>query len=236
MIGYVELLDDGAVGELTADQRAVMNRLERNGRRLLLLVEDLLLLSQIEARQMQFHPVDCDLRDTARAAYDALGPLLATRHLDVVLRLPDVPVRPRGRPGAGRAAGAQPDQQRREVHPRRRPGRAGRQRPRRHRRGGRARHRHGHPGRRAGPAVHPVLPRLDGDRAGDPGHRPRADHRAGDRRAARRPDLGLRPARGSAPPSRSACRSGCPPRCVSPRRRRAGRPRRRAPARCSPCR
>ncbi len=98
MIGYVELLDDGAVGELTADQRAVMNRLERNGRRLLLLVEDLLLLSQIEARQMQFHPVDCDLRDTARAAYDALGPLLATRHLDLVLRLPDVPVRHEGDP------------------------------------------------------------------------------------------------------------------------------------------
>ena len=98
MIGYVELLDDGAVGELTADQRAVMNRLERNGRRLLLLVEDLLLLSQIEARQMQFHPVDCDLRDTARAAYDALGPLLATRHLDVVMRLPDVPVHHEGDP------------------------------------------------------------------------------------------------------------------------------------------
>ena len=98
MIGYVELLDDGAVGELTADQRAVMNRLERNGRRLLLLVEDLLLLSQIEARQMQFHPVECDLRDTARAAYEALGPLLATRHLDLVLRLPDVPVRHEGDP------------------------------------------------------------------------------------------------------------------------------------------
>ncbi len=98
MIGYVELLDDGAVGELTADQRAVMNRLERNGRRLLLLVEDLLLLSQIEARQMQFHPLECDLRDTARAAYDALGPLLATRHLDLVLRLPDVPVMHEGDP------------------------------------------------------------------------------------------------------------------------------------------
>ena len=98
MIGYVELLDDGAVGELTADQRAVMNRLERNGRRLLLLVEDLLLLSQIEARQMRFHPVECDLRDTARAAYDALGPLLATRHLDMVVRLPDVPVCHEGDP------------------------------------------------------------------------------------------------------------------------------------------
>ena len=98
MIGYVELLEDGAVGELSADQRAVMNRLERNGRRLLLLVEDLLLLSQIEARQMRFQPVECDLRQTARAAYDALGPLLSTRSLDVVLRLPAVPVLHEGDP------------------------------------------------------------------------------------------------------------------------------------------
>ena len=49
----VEVLEDGMVGELTADQRAVVNRVERNGRRLLLLVEDLLLLSQIEAREMR---------------------------------------------------------------------------------------------------------------------------------------------------------------------------------------
>ncbi|WP_432476202.1 ATP-binding protein [Nocardioides sp. GXQ0305] len=98
MIGYVELLEDGAVGELAAEQRAVVNRLERNGRRLLLLVEDLLLLSQIEAREMRFQPVECDLRDAARAAYDALGPLLATRHLDTVLRLPDEPVRHEGDP------------------------------------------------------------------------------------------------------------------------------------------
>ena len=98
MIGYVELLEDGAVGELSAAQRAVVNRLERNGRRLLLLVEDLLLLSQIEARQMRFQPVECDLRQTARAAYDALAPLLSTRHLDVVLRLPDAPVTHEGDP------------------------------------------------------------------------------------------------------------------------------------------
>jgi PAS domain S-box-containing protein len=96
MMGYVELLEDGAVGELTADQRAVANRVERNGRRLLLLVEDLLLLSQIETRQMSMNPVTADLRDTAAAAHDALGPLLATRHLDVVVRVPETPVMHQG--------------------------------------------------------------------------------------------------------------------------------------------
>ena len=56
MMGYVEVLEDGTVGELTADQRPSSNRVERNGRRLLLLVEDLLLLSQIEAREMRMSP------------------------------------------------------------------------------------------------------------------------------------------------------------------------------------
>jgi PAS domain S-box-containing protein len=92
MIGYVELLEDGAVGELSSDQRQLANRVQRNGRRLLLLVEDLLLLSQIETRQMSMSPRVADLRDAARAAHEGLGPLLATRHLDFVVRLPDEPV------------------------------------------------------------------------------------------------------------------------------------------------
>ncbi|MGH3346596.1 MAG: ATP-binding protein, partial [Nocardioides sp.] len=92
MIGYVELLEDGAVGELSSDQRQLANRVQRNGRRLLLLVEDLLLLSQIETRQMSMSPVEGDLRDAAHAAHEGLGPLLATRHLDFVVRLPDEPV------------------------------------------------------------------------------------------------------------------------------------------------
>ena len=50
MIGYLELLDDGAVGELTSDQRQLATRVQRNGRRLLLLVEDLLLLDALHDR------------------------------------------------------------------------------------------------------------------------------------------------------------------------------------------
>ena len=92
MIGYVELLEDGAVGELSSDQRQLANRVQRNGRRLLLLVEDLLLLSQIETRQMSMSPQEADLREAVRAAHEGLGPLLATRHLDFVVRLPDEPV------------------------------------------------------------------------------------------------------------------------------------------------
>ena len=98
MMGYVEVLEDGMVGELTADQRAVVNRVERNGRRLLLLVEDLLLLSQIEAREMRVNPVVSDIRKAVRAAHEALAPLLSTRHLELVIRVPDDPAMHEGDP------------------------------------------------------------------------------------------------------------------------------------------
>lgn len=98
MMGYVEVLEDGMVGELTADQRAVVNRVERNGRRLLLLVEDLLLLSQIEAREMRMTPVVHDFRQAVRSAHESLAPLLSTRHLDLVVRVPDAPTTHEGDP------------------------------------------------------------------------------------------------------------------------------------------
>ncbi len=98
MMGYVEVLEDGVVGELTADQRVVVNRVERNGRRLLLLVEDLLLLSQIEAREMRINPVVHDLRQAVAAAREALDPLLSSRHLEVVVRIPEHPAMHQGDP------------------------------------------------------------------------------------------------------------------------------------------
>ena len=92
MVGYLELLEDGAAGDLTRAQLDLLERVERNGRRLQLLVEDLLMLSDIEARRMTIHPVSTDLRAPVRAANDALAPLLAGRRLDLTLQLPDQPV------------------------------------------------------------------------------------------------------------------------------------------------
>jgi PAS domain S-box-containing protein len=92
MVGYLELLEDGAAGDLTPAQLSLLERVERNGRRLQLLVEDLLMLSDIEARRMTIHPVATDLRGPVQAAYDALAPLLAGRRLDVSLFLPEQPV------------------------------------------------------------------------------------------------------------------------------------------------
>jgi len=92
MVGYLELLEDGAAGDLTPAQLGLLERVERNGRRLQLLVEDLLMLSDIEARRMTIHPVATDLRAPVQAAYDAVAPLLAGRRLDMCLCLPEQPV------------------------------------------------------------------------------------------------------------------------------------------------
>ena len=49
VLGYAEMLEDGAAGALTDRQLELVARVDRNGRRLLSLIEDLLLNSRIEA-------------------------------------------------------------------------------------------------------------------------------------------------------------------------------------------
>ena len=72
IIGYTELLGDGCVGELTLSQQEIIDRVDRNGRRLLLLVEDLLTLSQIEASALKIEPVITDVRTVVTNAHEAI--------------------------------------------------------------------------------------------------------------------------------------------------------------------
>jgi signal transduction histidine kinase len=60
VLGYTELLRVGRPGQLNAEQRRVVDIIERNGKRLLAQIEDLLLLSRIEAGALRLalEPVD----------------------------------------------------------------------------------------------------------------------------------------------------------------------------------
>ena len=98
IIGYTELLGDGDVGELTLSQQEIIDRVDRNGRRLLLLVEDLLTLSQIEASALKIEPVITDVRAVVNNAHEALRPVLAGRALDVSVLVPTQPVVHHGDP------------------------------------------------------------------------------------------------------------------------------------------
>lgn len=91
--GYTELLIDGALGELNLEQVGALGRIERNGQRLGLLVEDLLTMSRAESGQLVLDPVTLDLRQVAEDAYVAVEEMIRSRDLDVRLDLPDHPVR-----------------------------------------------------------------------------------------------------------------------------------------------
>ncbi|WP_243057311.1 ATP-binding protein [Nocardioides sp. SR21] len=89
IIGYLEVLEDGMVGDLDEAQRGIVSRIDRNSHRLLRLVEDLLKLSQIESSTLQINRVPTDLRDVVTASHDAIGWMLENRSLQVDVDLPD---------------------------------------------------------------------------------------------------------------------------------------------------
>ena len=94
--GYTELLIDGALGEINASQLEALERIERNGQRLGLLVEDLLTMSRAESGQLVLEHVTVDLLTVVEDAYVAVEEMIRTRDLDVRLDLPPHPVRLNG--------------------------------------------------------------------------------------------------------------------------------------------
>ncbi|MGZ4639368.1 MAG: PAS domain S-box protein, partial [Actinomycetes bacterium] len=88
IVGYVEMLQDGDAGALTAEQDRLVEVVRRNGERLISLAEDLLTLSSFETGTASLDRVLTDLRGVVHRAQEALRPLLAARGLDVVFEVP----------------------------------------------------------------------------------------------------------------------------------------------------
>ncbi|WP_207556031.1 ATP-binding protein [Intrasporangium flavum] len=100
VLGYTEMLEDGAAGELTSRQGELVARIDRNGRRLLELIEDLLVNSRIESGQLDLDLRRCDLADVVAHAWDGLRPLSERRDLDLSIDVDRKPVWVRGDPAA----------------------------------------------------------------------------------------------------------------------------------------
>ncbi len=64
--GYAEILLKGRVGELDERQRKFLNIIHRHTERLIVLVNDLLDLSRLEAGRVRLHPEQVDLRELIR--------------------------------------------------------------------------------------------------------------------------------------------------------------------------
>ena len=194
IVGYVEMLRDGEVDEPLAGQIPLLETIDRNGQRLISMINDLLMLSGLDSENVQWKHDPVDLAETLRPVEDAVRPLLKGRDLKLNIELPRPPDPGHRRPRPARAGDDQPAQQRGEVHRGRRRGRAAPGRGEGRGRDQGQRHRHRHPRRRAGRAVPALLPRLDRPAPTDPGHRPRPVHRRRDRAGPRWPHRGrLRP-------------------------------------------
>ena len=90
ILGFTELLTDGAAGDLTADQTRLLDRVDSNGKRLLHLVEDLFNLSALDARgPTALERTIVDASAPGMRAWKAVQPLLRGRHLDTELVIAD---------------------------------------------------------------------------------------------------------------------------------------------------
>ena len=90
--GFVELLQDGAGGALTADQEAFVDAIHRNSDRLIALANDLLTVSSLEAGTFSGQHVAVDLRQVVSSVETSLQTLISSRQLAVTFEVPTEPV------------------------------------------------------------------------------------------------------------------------------------------------
>ena len=87
--GYVQLLQLGVHGELTAAQRDALDRVHRSQQNLLRLINDILSLARMEAGGMRYDIVNVDLCEVIRELFTLITPEAADANLRVDLALPD---------------------------------------------------------------------------------------------------------------------------------------------------
>ena len=93
ILGYTELILDSIYGEIPEKARETMTRIERSGRHLLALINDVLDLSKIEAGQLTLSLTDYSLRETVHTVVMAMEPLAAEKGLALKVALdPNLPL------------------------------------------------------------------------------------------------------------------------------------------------
>ena len=93
ILGYAEMLQEELDDPTVSDgARSFVDRIERNGQRMLLLIQDLLTLTRVEDADLELQRDEIDFRTLVSSAYDDLKAETAGRRLDLSLRLPPDPV------------------------------------------------------------------------------------------------------------------------------------------------
>ncbi|WP_273653721.1 sensor histidine kinase [Cellulomonas fimi] len=91
VLGYLELLLDGT-DELTEEQRSYLTVIERNARRQLRLVGDLLLTAQVDAGTFAISPRGIDLADVVTGSVASLGPVAEQAGVRLTTTIEPAPV------------------------------------------------------------------------------------------------------------------------------------------------
>jgi GAF domain-containing protein len=92
ILGYTELILDSVYGDTPDKMRGVLERIERNGRHLLGLINDVLDLSKIEAGQLTLSLADYSLKNVVQTVYTAVEPLAVGKKLAFKIEVsPDLP-------------------------------------------------------------------------------------------------------------------------------------------------
>ncbi len=90
--GYVDLLQSGATGEVSPEQREFLDIIKTNTDRLVKLINDLLDLSRIDAGRLDLHLQAVDITLLARQVVNTLRPLINDKQQHVTLDLaPNTP-------------------------------------------------------------------------------------------------------------------------------------------------
>jgi len=92
IVGYTELLSEDLFGNLTDEQRQLVERIDRNGERLLHLVEDLLTLARVEDDSLALDRVSTDLRDAVRTGTEEVSHAAHQGQVAMRVRVPPEPV------------------------------------------------------------------------------------------------------------------------------------------------
>jgi len=92
IVGYLELLIDGAYGETSDSQHEALGRIDANSHRLLELIDNLLTLSSLEALDVQLSKQPVDLRDVIRRSVQKVHVDASERGQRLDLDMPRDPV------------------------------------------------------------------------------------------------------------------------------------------------
>jgi signal transduction histidine kinase len=90
ILGYTELILDNIYGTVPAQIEDVLKRVEKSGRHLLSLINDVLDLSKIEAGQLALSPVDFSMKDVVQTVFNAVESLAAEKKIALKAAVPDV--------------------------------------------------------------------------------------------------------------------------------------------------